>query len=149
MLIYFDPQKQDPPRTGPQGFDGVIFVDGANDVSEAAWAKIEGHPGVAEAIQRGALRIPPVIEALNAPMAEPEEDEVTLLPPPERDPIDEAKSRLTELDSIYITDGWKAIKAIAEPLGVEKHPDGWDASLLRIVEAEFGSDIAAELERTE
>lgn len=147
MLIYFDPRKQEPPRLGRQGFDGVVFVDGANDISEAEWAKIEGHPGVAAAIQRGALRIPPVVEALNAPMAEA--DEVVLLPPPERDPIDEAKSRLAELEAIYLNDGWKAIKAIAEPLGVEKDPDGWDASLMRIIEAEFGADIAAELEEAE
>ena len=56
--------------------------------------------------------------------------------------------RLAELRELYQADGWKPIKAIGDALGVEKHPDGWDASLLRIIEAEYGSDIAAALEES-
>ena len=55
MLIYFDPRRQQPPRLGPQGFDGVIFCDGANEISTTQWARIEQHPGVKDAIDRGAL----------------------------------------------------------------------------------------------
>lgn len=59
-----------------------------------------------------------------------------------------AVARLAELKEIYDADGkrdWKAIKAIADPLGVKKHPDGWDSSLLRIIEAEYSPAIAAAL----
>lgn len=53
-----------------------------------------------------------------------------------------AVDRLEELRLIYQVDGWKAIKAIADPLGVKKHPDGWDSSLLLIIEREFSPAIA-------
>jgi hypothetical protein len=56
-----------------------------------------------------------------------------------------AVERLEELRLIYEVDGWKGIKAIADPLGVKKHPDGWDSSLLLIIEQEFSPEIAAEL----
>jgi hypothetical protein len=56
-----------------------------------------------------------------------------------------AVERLEELRLIYEVDGWKGIKAIADPLGVKKHPDGWDSSLLLIIEAEYSPEIAAEL----
>jgi len=60
-----------------------------------------------------------------------------------------AVARLAELQEIYDAEGkrdWKAIKAIADPLGVKKHIDGWDSSLLRIIEAEYSAEIAAALE---
>jgi len=60
-----------------------------------------------------------------------------------------AVARLAELQEIFDADGkrdWKAIKAIADPLGVKKHIDGWDSSLLRIIEAEYSAEIAAALE---
>lgn len=159
MLIYFDPRKQQPPRLGPQGFDGVIFCDGANDISNEAWAKIEGHAGVKAAIALGALRIPVQVPAgeYDAPSADQLEgveivspdQEVLLVPKAAAPTLAEAQARLTELEGIYITDGWQAIRAIAVPLGVEKHPDGWDSSLLRIIQAEFGAELAIELEATQ
>ncbi|MBE7384390.1 MAG: hypothetical protein F6J95_023625 [Leptolyngbya sp. SIO1E4] len=60
-----------------------------------------------------------------------------------------AVQRLEELQLIYDAEGkrdWKAIKEIGDRLGVEKHPDGWDSSLLRIIEAEFSTAIAQALE---
>jgi hypothetical protein len=59
-----------------------------------------------------------------------------------------AVARLAELQEIFDADGkrdWQAIQAIARPLGVKKHPDGWDSSLLRIIEAEYSAEIAAAL----
>jgi len=59
-----------------------------------------------------------------------------------------AVARLAELQQIFDAEGkrdWKAIKAIADPLGVKKHIDGWDSSLLRIIEAEYSAEIAAAL----
>ena len=77
-------------------------------------------------------------------------------PPPADDPepptgphsgaLAAAVARLDELRLIYEVDGWKGIKAIADPLGVKKHPDGWDSSLLLIIEEEFSPEIAAEVE---
>lgn len=60
-----------------------------------------------------------------------------------------AVARLEQLRRIFDADGkrdWLAIQAIAKPLGVTKHPDGWDSSLLRIIEAEYSAEIAAALE---
>ena len=66
-------------------------------------------------------------------------------PYPPADSLAAAVTRLEELEGIYVTGGWQAVKAIAEPLGVTKPPDGWDSSLLRIIEAEFSTEIAAAL----
>ena len=60
-----------------------------------------------------------------------------------------AISRLAELESIFDSQGkrdWQPIKEIGDSLGVEKHPDGWDSSFLRIIKAEFGEEIAEALE---
>ena len=60
-----------------------------------------------------------------------------------------AIARLAELESIFDSEGkrdWQAIREIGVALGVEKHPDGWDSSFLRIIEAEFSAEIAAALE---
>ena len=60
-----------------------------------------------------------------------------------------AIARLAELESIFDSQGkrdWQAIREIGNDLGVEKHPDGWDSSFLRIIEAEFSAEIAAALE---
>lgn len=144
MLIHFDPRKQQPPRLGPQGFDGVIFCDGANEISNETWDRIEGHPGVQRAIARGALTFGDVPWEYDEPtVVEP--DEVLLLPA-STGGLEAASKRLEELEAIYIEKGWQAIAAIAKPLDVVKHPDGWDSSLLRIIQAEFGADVAAELE---
>lgn len=61
------------------------------------------------------------------------------------DTLTAAVERLEELRLIYQVDGWKAIAAIAKPLGVTKHPDGWDSSLLLIIEQEFSPAIAKAL----
>lgn len=63
--------------------------------------------------------------------------------------LEAAARRLAELEAIFDPDGdrdWAAIKEIGDRLGVKKHPDGWDSSFLRIIEAEFGEAIAAALE---
>lgn len=63
--------------------------------------------------------------------------------------LDAAARRLAELEAIFDSNGkrdWAAIKEIGDRLGVKKHPDGWDSSFLRIIEAEFGAAIAAALE---
>lgn len=60
-----------------------------------------------------------------------------------------AVARLAELKEIFDADGkrnWKAIKEIADPLGVPKPADGWEHALLPIIEAEYGPAIAAALE---
>lgn len=44
--------------------------------------------------------------------------------------------REIELMGIYEQDGWRGLKAIAEPLGIEKPVDGWDESIPLILEAE-------------
>lgn len=44
--------------------------------------------------------------------------------------------REIELMGIYESDGWRGLKAIAEPLGIEKPQDGWDESIPLILEAE-------------
>lgn len=74
-------------------------------------------------------------------------------PPPDPAPqptatpdLTPALIRLAELRELYNAEGWKPIKAIGDKLGVEKHPNGWDASLLRIVEAEYGTEIALAVE---
>lgn len=59
-----------------------------------------------------------------------------------------AVARLAQLQEIFDADNkrdWQAIQAIAKPLGVKKHPDGWDSSLLRIIEAEYSAEIAEAL----
>jgi hypothetical protein len=63
--------------------------------------------------------------------------------------LEAAVARLAELEAIFDPDGdrdWQAIKEIGDSLGVKKHPDGWDSSFLRIIEAEFGAAIAQALE---
>jgi len=142
MLIYFDPRKQQPPRLGPQGFDGVIFCDGANEISNAVWAKIESHPGVKDAIDRGALSF---VE--DYPEWDIADEEETILLPADTGPtLADASARLAELKGILHDQGWRAIKAIGDDLGVERHHDGWDSSLLRIIQAEFGEAMAAQVE---
>jgi hypothetical protein len=69
----------------------------------------------------------------------------TPLEPTDGQALAAAVERLEELRLIYEVDGWKGIKAIADPLGVKKHHDGWDSSLLLIIEAEYSPEIAAEL----
>jgi hypothetical protein len=54
--------------------------------------------------------------------------------------------RLAELRELYADQGWKPIKAIGDALGVEKHPDGWEYSLMAIIEAEYSAEIALALE---
>lgn len=54
--------------------------------------------------------------------------------------------RLAELQELYESQGWKPIKAIGDALGVEKHPDGWEHSLLAIIAAEFSAEIAEALQ---
>ncbi|MEO0533250.1 MAG: hypothetical protein AAF215_05220 [Cyanobacteria bacterium P01_A01_bin.123] len=59
-----------------------------------------------------------------------------------------AAERLEELKRIYDAEGkrdWAAIKEIGDRVGAQKHPDGWDASFLRIIEKEFSPEIAQEL----
>ena len=56
-----------------------------------------------------------------------------------------AAERLEELKRIYDAEGkrdWAAIKEIGDRVGAQKHPDGWDASFLRIIEKEFSAEIA-------
>jgi hypothetical protein len=65
--------------------------------------------------------------------------------PPQPD-LAAAVARLDELQRLYEAEGWRPIQAIGAALGVTKHPDGWDSSLLRIIEAEFSAEIAAALE---
>ena len=206
MKVTFDPEKQQPPRSAAQGFDGVMFEPGVNEVSEEAWEQIKENPEVQELLQQGALvmggsegtetpnpdssteaEVPPSevpeIEPESAPEAAPmmpatpaeplttpeqeaalEADPLTSAPhlgyEPEAEAVDQealllpkstggleaAANRLAELEGIYVTDGWKAIQAIAKPLGVTKHPDGWDSSLLDILKAEFGPEVAAQVE---
>lgn len=117
-----------------------VFVQ----ISNETWDKIEGHPGVQKAIARGALTFGDVSWECDEPtVVEP--DEVLLLPE-STGGLEAASKRLEELEAIYIEKGWQAIAAIAKPLDVTKHPDGWDSSLLRIIQAEFGAEVAAELE---
>ncbi|MEL7314822.1 MAG: hypothetical protein AAFN08_07715 [Cyanobacteria bacterium J06559_3] len=59
-----------------------------------------------------------------------------------------AAERLEELKRIYDAEGkrdWAAIKEIGDRVGAQKHPDGWDASFLRIIEKEFSPEIAEAL----
>lgn len=63
--------------------------------------------------------------------------------------IDAAIDRLAELERIFDADGkrdWRAISEIGDRLNVTKHPDGWDASFMLIIEAEFGPEIAKAVE---
>jgi len=53
-------------------------------------------------------------------------------------PADPAKTRTQELQDLYAQDGWMAIKAIAQPMGIDKPDDGWDAAIPLIVAAEIG-----------
>jgi hypothetical protein len=67
-------------------------------------------------------------------------------PPPTTPDLTSALIRLAELRELYDAQGWKAIKALGDKLGVEKHPDGWEHSLMGIIEAEYSADIASALE---
>jgi len=212
MKVTFDPEKQQPPRSAAQGFDGVMFEPGVNEVSEEAWEQIKENTEVQAAIEQGALvmggseeaetpnpdssteaEVPPAkvpeIEPESAPEAAPKSepppmmaatpaeplttpsqelaleadpltsaphlgyevgaeaaDQEALLLPKSTGGLEAAANRLAELEGIYVADGWKAIAAIAKPLGVTKHPDGWDSSLLEILKAEFGPEVAAQVE---
>lgn len=53
--------------------------------------------------------------------------------------------RMAELRELYADQGWKPIKAIGDALGVAKHPDGWEYSLISIIEAEYSTEIALAL----
>lgn len=50
----------------------------------------------------------------------------------------DAATRTTELEELYLSEdgGWRAIKAIADPLGVSKPESGWDDAIPLIVKAE-------------
>lgn len=48
----------------------------------------------------------------------------------------DATARAAELEQLHETSGWRAIKDIAEPLGVAKPDEGWDEAISLIVEAE-------------
>jgi hypothetical protein len=67
-------------------------------------------------------------------------------PPPATPDLTPALIRLAELRELYADQGWKPIKALGDKLGVEKHPDGWEHSLMGIIEAEYSAEIAAALE---
>lgn len=67
-------------------------------------------------------------------------------PPPATPDFIPALTRLTELQELYETQGWKPIKALGDKLGVAKHPDGWEHSLMGIIGAEYSAEIAAALE---
>jgi hypothetical protein len=54
----------------------------------------------------------------------------------ETEPQDARESRELELLGIYEVDGWRGLKAIAEPLGIEKPADGWDEAIPLILEKE-------------
>jgi len=100
------------------------------DIDAPAWISIHGY------------RTEP------APATEPRTIAPTAAPvPPAPAPVDlgPAVARLAELQAIYEAEGWRAINAIADPLGVIRHEDGWDSSLLRIIESEFSVEIAAAL----
>jgi hypothetical protein len=53
------------------------------------------------------------------------------------------EARLAELQALA-TD-WRAIKAIAEGYGITRPADGWDASVLPILVAEYGQSAAEEV----
>ena len=67
-------------------------------------------------------------------------------PPPVVPDLTPALLRLAELRELYEAQGWKPIKALGDKLGVEKHPDGWEHSLMGIIEVEYSAEIAAALE---
>ena len=69
-------------------------------------------------------------------------------PPPATPGLIPALLRLTELRELYEAQGWKPIKAIGDKLGVAKHPDGWEHSLMDIIKAEYSAEIAAALEES-
>ena len=54
----------------------------------------------------------------------------------------DATARTAELEELYLSDegGWRAIKAIADPLNIEKPETGWDDAIPLIVEAEKAAD---------
>jgi hypothetical protein len=54
---------------------------------------------------------------------------------------DAREYREIELMGIYEQDGWRGLRAIAKPLGIEKPDDGWDEAIPLILEAEgYGSN---------
>ncbi|HEY9750221.1 MAG TPA: hypothetical protein V6C63_16170 [Allocoleopsis sp.] len=48
-------------------------------------------------------------------------------------------SRQAELEALYDAEGYRAIQAIAEPLGIEKPKAGWRDAIPLIVEQEQGA----------
>lgn len=58
----------------------------------------------------------------------------------------DAAARTSELEELYLSDdgGWRAIKAIADPLGITKPETGWDDAIPLIVEAEQSAASNAE-----
>ncbi len=66
-------------------------------------------------------------------------EEQTQLIEPETE--DARSYREIELMGIYEEDGWRGLKAIAVPLGIERPEEGWDESIPLILEAEgYGSN---------
>ena len=58
----------------------------------------------------------------------------------------DATARTAELEELYLSDegGWRAIKAIADPLGIVKPETGWDDAIPLITEAEKNAAPAPE-----
>jgi len=63
-----------------------------------------------------------------------------LLSEPVQDPppVEDVQARFDELQQILESEGWRAIRAIALPLGISRPEDGWDAAVPLIIEAEIG-----------
>ena len=59
--------------------------------------------------------------------------------PAESDPID----RYRELTAILETDGWRAIKDIADGYGITKPSGGWDEAIPLIIEVEHDESTTA------
>ena len=65
-------------------------------------------------------------------------------PMPEPTPVEtesvsgRMQARSDELQRLLESEGWRAIRAIAWPLGIDRPKDGWDAAIPLIVEAELG-----------
>lgn len=68
----------------------------------------------------------------------PEKPKLKLIEPPPTEPklVDPIGDRVKELQSVYENEGWSAIRAIAENLGVEKPDEGWEAAIPLIAKAE-------------
>lgn len=56
------------------------------------------------------------------------------------EPVKPPSNRAEELREIYRTQGWRAIKAIADQYGIERPENGWDDAIPLILKAEGASD---------